>query len=703
VSALYLLGTPTGDLYAYALGAPVRSPRLYDPDYVIRQDSEAYAKMRRDAHIAHILEMRKHLVAGRDWFLEPASPAAPDRKLATLLEALVKRTPRFANARFNLTEAVFKGSAWAKIYHAPTTIRLHGDDRPRTWDAVTAIRDAAKFRFRLYRPDDVSPADVLENGPSWQWQIERPHKATWEPVNLDEWVHHVYDDAEETLGHGRGVAESLFHYWKAKVDALTFGEQFLDRWANGLIHCGIDSLRAGAVGTTVGPNRDDRTAAGKANAWANALNVMRHQHILVHDKSDDLGVVDPPSGGWNATKEAVEYYDGCMTRLVLGSVLPTNATEGGSYALGQVQENSTEALIAYDRTLLEETITEQLVRRLWAWNFSVFNEMGLAEAEPPYFRIREERAGEPEKRAAIVVAARTAGVPLRKDEVYAQLGFSPPAEGDDVLEWAPAPGAAGAGGDVGGARGLLGLGSRGPDGGVSLSSAADFRRELAGIVREEMAEAVRSFASAERVSFDGPGSVDAAAAAMCREEEDVLSRQQEDAIRRDFAAALASDRAEIMRTFAEAVAALARPANLVPSTPPPPAAPVAGITLHIDRMEFQAPPGQPVQFAADESIAEALRGLARPPVINVAAPEIKFEPKIEVQAAAAPKIEVNVEAPPAPPPAKVDVTVAPPAITVNPQVKVAATLAIPPRTTRVDVVEDSRGEIRGFEIREEGK
>lgn len=444
-SAQFLLGSNAGDLYAYALGAPTRGRRIYDPDYLLRNDSEGYAKLYRDAVIANALRYRRTLVAGRDWFLEPASPDPKDRAIATLLEALVKKIPRFTSARFNLAEAVLRGSTWARIYWRKETIRLHGDKVKRTWATIAAVQDAVKFRFRLMKTDNTpaererasASADRSRPDPEpvlWRWEVYHPVATKWAAVDLREWIHHVYDDVEESLAHGRGLAESLYQYWMYKTAAFTYGEQFLDRWANGLVHIGIDQLRAQSVGTDVGPDARALTPQAKAQAWATELNKMRHQHVLAHDKADELGVLDAPAGAWGAALEALKYCDSAIRGLVIGADFMSEESGGGlNSSAPKVKENASEVYVGYDRVLLEETLTDQVVRRLWEINAPVFAEMGLGDAECPAFRIREEKRYDPLQRTQTAKALVEMGVQLRTDEVITQTGFTPPMPGEKVI------------------------------------------------------------------------------------------------------------------------------------------------------------------------------------------------------------------------------------------------------------------------------
>jgi phage gp29-like protein len=127
------------------------------------------------------------------------------------------------------------------------------------------------------------------------------------------------------------------------------------------------------------------------------------------------------------------YLDSAIRCLALGSNLPTAATTGGSLALAQVQENTTEALIAFDRLLLAETINRDLIGAILRYNAPQIRAAGLGSARAPKFTIRAEKQENPGINAPVAAAALGAGIPLRKDEVYAKLGYTVPGPADDVI------------------------------------------------------------------------------------------------------------------------------------------------------------------------------------------------------------------------------------------------------------------------------
>lgn len=404
----------SSDIYVQALSAAYRAGRrIYDPEFALRQDPEIYEKIRRDAVIAQALTFRKHLIAGRSWNIEPSGTEPADKKAAVVVRELIAKIERLSSTLFNLAEAVVRGSAYALIIGRRMTLRI-ADFPPMTWWVPVRLKDVDRRRFRQVVDDDGNS--------HWEfWSVKRYR---WEKLENPGWfVRHIYDDTEPSLGYGRGLLEALYFYNYAKQVALERGLQGLERWAMGILLAAVDSLRVNSNTT----DSDDLV-----QQWIDTVNAMRSQHVLVYDKNDSFSVLTGGGEGWQIVREILEYLDNAMRTLILGANLPTSATEGGSFALGQVQENSTEALVQYDRRLLEETLTRDLVGRVLDMNRANFVSLGLP-LDRPRFNIAQEKREDPSSSIQVIATAISAGISLRRDEVYQKIGFTPPGPDDETI------------------------------------------------------------------------------------------------------------------------------------------------------------------------------------------------------------------------------------------------------------------------------
>lgn len=402
-------------------GATKHRTWIDDPSFALSSDDQAYEKVRRDAIAAQAMVYRRHLVAGKGFLIEPASRSDEAHQVAAnAVRDLLGGLMLFGSSRFNLAEAVFRGSSYAIMEGGFETLRVGGLP-PARWWVPKRLRDVDRRRFRLAYDRDLKR-------PKWNfWSVQRE---AWEPLDYPEWfVRHVCQDTEDTLGYGRGLLDSLHYYQASKMRVVQEGLSAAERFGQGFLIAAVDGLRAGGT---------DRTNAAVAQRYLTVLNKHRARNAFVHDKGDEVKLLAGFGEGWQLIRELLNYLDNAIRILILGANLPTSATSGGSFALAEVQQNSTDALISFDRECLGEVLTRDLVGFVWAINRPTLRQLGLGGVRAPALRIRQEGKVDPEAYSRIVEAALRAGMKLKLDEVYRKLGFTLPGESDEVLEGAPA-------------------------------------------------------------------------------------------------------------------------------------------------------------------------------------------------------------------------------------------------------------------------
>jgi hypothetical protein len=230
-------------------------------------------------------------------------------------------------------------------------------------------------------------------------------------------IRHVYQDDEGTLGHGRGLREALGWWWYAKTQVFQESLQAVERFAQGILTAKVDGARDAETGL---PNTE------LINQWRDVLEDLRSRHVL----------------------------RSTIYTLIMGANLTTSANSGGSYALAQIQENSTEALVQYDRETLEDTLTDDLLGCIWWKNHANLQELGISN-EKPRFSITQEKREDPQERAAVAQVLAGMGVELSLEDVLEQTGFRKPEPGEEVVRSAPDPASSLFGG--------LGLGTSQPE------------------------------------------------------------------------------------------------------------------------------------------------------------------------------------------------------------------------------------------------
>lgn len=393
--------------------------QLFDPSVWLHRDPEAEEKMLRDADIAQAITQRKHLIAGQEWTLIPRDEASPRSDLSVHVGTeLLKGIKHFTGARLLMARAFFSGARFARIHMEPRVLRI-GDGKERTWLVPFRLEDMDKRMYRIVPKNDGKTIQA-------HWQRWNVAKSDWEDESVLDAVRtirHVYQDDQGSLGHGRGLREALGWIWYTKTHVMQETVQAVEKYAQGTMHLKMDMTRDAETGKV------NEVLVQEA---LDMLEDMRARHVIVTDKSDDLEIIGGNAEGWQLLDVMEQKLATKATVLILGSNLPTTADKGGSFALGKVQQDSTTELVGFDREILEETYTDDLLGCVWFENHANLAEMGIVD-EKPRFSITQKKHQEPKERAEVASVANGMGLRLSEDDLYEQIGFRKPEEGEDVL------------------------------------------------------------------------------------------------------------------------------------------------------------------------------------------------------------------------------------------------------------------------------
>lgn len=420
-------------LYVHALASAYRGGvQLYDPSVWLGREPELEEKMLRDADIAHAVGYRRHLIAGQRWSCTARYEGSVKAPLAVAVGTdLLREIKQFTGARLNLARAFLSGQRYAMIQGRVKTLTI-GDGRPRKWWVPVRLKDEDK---RIYRTVSKLDVEGRISAHREKWNI---NSMTFEPLSsLDAIaiIRHTYQDDEGSLGYGRGLRDPLAWWWYAKTQVFNEKLSAVERFAQGILSAKVDGARHADSGL---PNTELITS------WRRVLEDLRARHVLVYDKSDQVEHVSMNGEGWQLLDGITRELKNTIFTLVLGANLTTSADEGGSYALAGVQENSTEALVQFDREALEETLSDDLLGYLWFRNHANLVELGLVD-EQPRFSITQEKREDPRERADVAEKLHNMGVDVPLDDLYEQTGFRKPDVGEPTLAGREAPDPFGAG------------------------------------------------------------------------------------------------------------------------------------------------------------------------------------------------------------------------------------------------------------------
>lgn len=402
--------------------------RVPDPEYATSSDADIYEKLRRDPDIHAAMNTRLHAVASRHWTIElPNKPKEGEKRLGGILEDGLREIEKFTSSRYNLAQAVIRGTSWGYVSWRRKWCQL-GDETvpPAMWLVPCFIKDVDRRRFRygIRRYYDESTRQEVVDVPLEMRSIER---GQWERVRDDApLITMTYQDEEGRLGVGRGLIEGLFFYHFLKGRLLEEGMQGVERIGQGMLVLSIDGLRDSDYGNG---NNVVQTAV------LNALKKFRSRHVLVKDKADDLELKETTGSGGDLIMNFLHELNRAMRVLLLGADMAFGGSrEGGSTEMAESQIGVSEALIQFDRELLDEAVTKYIVRRFVWYNRKALAELGLYGQRIPRFASIQEQREDPEKAATTFATLKQAGLRMRTDEVYKKVGYSVPGPEDDVIE-----------------------------------------------------------------------------------------------------------------------------------------------------------------------------------------------------------------------------------------------------------------------------
>lgn len=455
------------DLYNRALSSAYRVwSRLYDPDYALSRDAEIWEKCRRDATIAQAIDTRLHMVAGRGWHLEPGSDEEASKEAASICEEILRNVKGFTEARLQLSTATFRARSYAFI-EGSSQVRKYGDGAPRDWWVPIRLRDVDRRRVRYVAENylDDEGRDRIRVKQQL-WSVLRETFEDLDEKSLRQFVKIIYRNEESRLGYGRGLLDSIYFCWWMKSVVWKEGLQGLERWSQGVLIGKVASDREGSTGKTNEAIRDELFTA---------LRDMRSRNVIVMGQEDDIEVRDGGGAGHEMVMSFIKYIDEKLLSLILGSVLPFGGgSESGSYARAQIEAETSNALIQFDREMLDEAITEDLITHIWNSNYRNFQALGLGSAGSPIFRTDLATREDPTQAAGIIQVLSSLGLPLKLAEVYRKSGFSVPAADDETFIATPAaPPAA-------------------PGGGLPFRDASEWTKEYSARVRKAKEESDES-------------------------------------------------------------------------------------------------------------------------------------------------------------------------------------------------------------------
>lgn len=347
----------------------------------------------KDLHIGSELAKRRRAVTGLRWHIEPASSGARDRRVARDIEARIRQIRGLNRALGNLLDATSKGYA---VVEADWVVDATGarvrslDYRPQWW----------------FRPD---PQDVT------RWRVLDDSAS--EGIVPPAWRLIVHESGLVCgWGWASGLGQGLVLYWLFKHYALLDWNSYGEIFGSPLR---VGHYRAGETKSDDIDLLEEALEQLGVDAWAAIPDDMKVEFVSAG------GTVGP-----DVYSRMVEMCDRQISTGILGQTLTTTEGRGGSRALGEVHNDVRRDLLLSDAEELQETLTQQLVAPLTAFNFG-------ADVPVPTWRFHTDPPEDAkllgevrESRLRVLKGALELGVSVPESQVREELGIRPASAGE---------------------------------------------------------------------------------------------------------------------------------------------------------------------------------------------------------------------------------------------------------------------------------
>lgn len=406
--------------------------RVKDPDYALAKDPEFWEAIDVVPAIKGARQYRQGLVAGDAYTLE--APTDYDAALIPYVSKAFRYYKGFRTARRRLADADLVGRTTERLFGETRKLDLLGDGTEREWYLITGSRPQNKQRWELKKEEYVDLDGARQTRFVWAvWHLDpEQHRGWWDvPDNPEKYIHHVVDDAEDTFGYGGTMARPL--YWLADAWLILdeARKDICERYGSPWIEVDISE----ALGALNGEGDIMQAYSAIVDRALSVAEQLRRNSVLIKSEMISVKLVEANLQGANLVNSAIDDMGNQARILILGSNLPTSATEGGSYSLADIQDESTRRLISASRDVLDDTLTDQLVARWVRWNAPTLRQIPhptgrgtLADCAAPWLSVRDEEVTKPDEEERRFGIAERAGLEVREEDVRSLSGFPAPAD-----------------------------------------------------------------------------------------------------------------------------------------------------------------------------------------------------------------------------------------------------------------------------------
>ena len=350
----------------------------------------------RDLHYASVLQTRKLAISGAEWSTEPADESARADEIAQQFHQQVVRADWFADAIFDLMDALAKG--YSVLQPDWETSETQWNYRALTWiDPRMFVFDSATLRELRLKKQGAPDGLPLQAGSFI--------------------VHYPKVKTGVRIRGGLAMLATVAHIAKSYTlaDWLAFCEVY-------------------GMPLRVAKYDPDTMTQMEIDQLKIAIASVGHDAAALVPRGADIEIIDarrPNANGKNVFEGLANYWDAQLSKAILGQTMTTD--DGASRAQAEVHNDVRLDLKHADKRSVVATVYGQIAK---PWTYYNYGDVTLTPRATP-------AVDPPEDQETFTKAAlpwvQHGGLRVRASEVRARFGLTPP-EGDDdaVLGGAPA-------------------------------------------------------------------------------------------------------------------------------------------------------------------------------------------------------------------------------------------------------------------------
>jgi len=314
----------------------------------------SYELLKNDLTIKQSIHLLSIMVAGEYYDIYCRNPYLKDiiaRGLSSIRD--------FIHVRKSLVEqAVLFGLGVQKKYYDCDYWPEYG----QTWHVPTRMMEVDRRRMRLERnPNNRN--DVY-------WTIWSPASDSYKIIedrnsvpgcslSVQDFVWYVHE-REELNPLFRGLGEVLYQAAYIKSKLLQYWADLSEHFGKPILMAAIDTMQL-AINSSSSQGHGFYDAKRVIDQYLEVLETMRCRHSAVYPKGDEIKMIEGGKDSNNMLAQFLEYLDGRIQTLILGSKLITESPTSGSFAQAQVHRGTTGSIVGYNRSRLEEVLLDDLI------------------------------------------------------------------------------------------------------------------------------------------------------------------------------------------------------------------------------------------------------------------------------------------------------------------------------------------------------